>query len=236
MSTQPASEHPFEGLIRRRAVLQAGAASVVGLLTQACTTLPEAKTSAKVLGFTAVPISLVDKLTIPPEYAAQIIYKWGDPTGVAGAMPAFKPDASNSAAEQALQAGMHHDGMHFFPLDTRGQRGLLVLNHEYTDEKLLHSDGNTVWTLEKTRKSQHAMGVSVIEVVKTASGWQQVLPSPYARRIHGNTPIRISGPAKGDKLLQTAMNPAGDAVVGTFANCAMGVTPWGTYLTCEENF
>ena len=222
--------------MRRRAVLQAGAASVVGLLTQACTTLPEAKTSTKVLGFTSVPISAADKLTIPPEYAAQIIYKWGDPTGVVGAMPAFKPDASNSAAEQALQAGMHHDGMHFFPLDAGGKRALLVLNHEYTDEQLLHSDGNTVWTLEKTRKSQHAMGVSVIELVKTASGWQQVLPSPYARRIHGNTPIRISGPAKGDKLMQTAMNPAGDAVVGTFANCAMGVTPWGTYLTCEENF
>ena len=32
-------------------------------------------------------------------------------------MPAFKPDASNSAAEQEAQMGMHHDGMHFFPLD-----------------------------------------------------------------------------------------------------------------------
>jgi uncharacterized protein len=238
------AEHPFEGLIRRRAVLQAGAASVVALLTQGCATHPmqpaltEATRAngAQLLGFTAVPISAADKLVVPPEYSAKIIYKWGDATGVAGAMPTFKPDASNTAAEQALQAGMHHDGMHFFPLGANGRSGLLVMNHEYTDEKLLHTDGASVWTAEKVRKSQHAMGVSVIEVTLTADGWKQVLPSRYARRIHGYTPMRISGPAKGDKLMQTALNPAGDAVFGTFANCAMGVTPWGTYLTCEENF
>lgn len=233
--------HPFEGLIRRRAVLQAGAASVVALLTQGCATQPNVAGMAQasgwpLLGFTGVPISSADKLVIPPEYTANILYKWGDATGVAGALPAFLPDASNSAAEQALQAGMHHDGMHFFPLNTNGRSGLLVMNHEYTDEKLLHTDGVSVWTAEKVRKSQHAMGVSVIEVALTASGWQQVLPSRYARRIHGNTAMRISGPVKGDKLMQTTLNPAGDAVFGTFANCAMGVTPWGTYLTCEENF
>ena len=233
--------HPM--FLKRRTVLQAGAASMVGLLAQGCTTWP-ANQSPKLLGFTGVPISLADTLSIPPEYMAQIIYKWGEPTGVmvngVGAMPAYKPDASNSAAEQALQAGMHHDGMHFFPLtsalDSSGQRALLVMNHEYTDEALLHTDGVTVWTAEKVRKSQHAMGVSVIELVKTAAGWQQVLPSTYARRIHANTPMRVSGPATGDKLMQTAANPAGDAVLGTYANCAMGVTPWGTYLTCEENF
>ena len=233
--------HLFEGLLRRRAVLQAGAASVVALLTQGCATPPDVKmttgtASGKLLGFTGVPISAADKLVVPTEYSAKILYKWGDPTGVAGALPAFLPDASNSAAEQALQAGMHHDGMHFFPLGKSGRSGLLVMNHEYTDEQLLHTDGVKVWTAEKVRKSQHAMGVSVIEVALTASGWQQVLPSRYARRIHGNTPIHISGPATGDKLLQTALNPAGDAVFGTLANCAMGVTPWGTYLTCEENF
>lgn len=235
------AEHPFEGLIRRRAVLQAGAASVVALLTQGCATPLDAKGQATaagepLLGFTAVPISAADKLSIPREYSAKVIYKWGDPTGVSGAMPVFLPDASNSAAEQALQAGMHHDGMHFFPLGVNGRSGLLVMNHEYTDEQLLHTDGVSVWTAQKVRKSQHAMGVSVIEITKAADGWQQVLPSRYARRIHGYTPMHLRGPAKGDKLLQTAQNPAGDAVFGTFANCAMGVTPWGTYLTCEENF
>lgn len=245
-------------LDRRQFLLQSGsAAAVVALFGQGCAATvaparpdatgatPVTATRGGVLGFTGVPASLRDGVVIPPEYEWQLLYPWGTPTGVAGRMPAFAPDAANSAEDQAVQAGMHHDGMHFFALDATGERGLLVMNHEYTDEQLLHTDGvkgaaggasATGWTAAKVRKSLHAMGVSVIEIRRTAQGWQQVSPSPFARRVHGNTPMRIAGPAAGTPLLRTAANPAGDAVLGTFANCAMGVTPWGTYLTCEENF
>ncbi|MEJ8858154.1 PhoX family phosphatase [Variovorax robiniae] len=217
----------------RRDLFKTGAAAaVVALLGEGCTSA--APVQGATLGFTAVPASLADAVAVPPEYQQQVLYPWGSPTGIAGSMPAFAPDASNSAADQAVQAGMHHDGMHFFAM---GQdRGLLVMNHEYTDEQLLHTDGASPWTADKTRKSLHAMGVSVIEVERSSGGWRQVLPSRYARRIHGNTPMRIAGPAAGTPRMRTAANPAGDQVFGTFANCAMGVTPWGTYLTCEENF
>ena len=57
-----------------------------------------------------------DTLVVPKGYVAQVIAAWGEPVGIAGAMPAWRGDASNSAAEQALQMGMHHDGMQFFPL------------------------------------------------------------------------------------------------------------------------
>jgi secreted PhoX family phosphatase len=170
------------------------------------------------------------------EYEFQVLYRWGDPTGIGSSMPAFRPDASNTAEDQALQAGMHHDGMHFFPLGSDGRRALLVLNHEYTDEQQLHADGAAPLTAAKVRKSQHAVGVSVIEIERLPSGWRQVLPSGYARRIHARTPMHIAGPAAGSALLQTAADPSGRVVLGTLANCAMGVTPWGTYLTCEENF
>ncbi len=218
----------------RRLFLQTGAASLVSLLG-ACRALPQTAHAAWP-GFTSVAANLRDEVTVPQGYTFSILYKWGDPAGVAGSLPAFRPDASNTAQEQAVQAGMHHDGMHFFPLGNGGNRGLLVMNHEYTDEGLLHRDGVREWTLEKVRKSQHAMGVSVIEVALGPQGWQQVLPSRYARRIHGSTAMRISGPAAGHAAMRTAANPGGDEVLGTFANCAMGVTPWGTYLTCEENF
>ncbi len=217
--------------IERRQFLQTSAAAIVTLLAQGCAS----PRSANALGFGPVPANLLDTVTLPPEYTSQVLYPWGAPTGIPGAMPPFLADAGNSAADQALQAGMHHDGMHFFPLGA--DHGLLVLNHEYTDERLLHTDGVSVWSDEKVRKSLHAMGVSVIEITRDASGnWTQVLPSPYARRIHGRTPIRLAGPAAGTPLMQTAADPAGTRVFGTFANCSMGVTPLGNYLTCEENF
>ncbi len=216
----------------RRLALKSAVAAVAAMMRP----VGYAGTSRPPLGFTAVPGSLRDAVVVPPEYEYHVLYRWGDPTGIGSSLPAFRPDASNTADDQALQAGMHHDGMHFFPLGSDGRRALLVLNHEYTDEHQLHADGAAPLTAAKVRKSQHAVGVSVIEIERLPSGWRQVLPSGYARRIHARTPMHIAGPAAGSALLQTAADPSGREVLGTLANCAMGVTPWGTYLTCEENF
>ena len=78
---------------------------------------------------------------------------------------------------------MHHDGMAFFPLDGSSQRGLLVMNHEYVDDGLLHTDGMKTWTAEKVRKSQAAHGVSVIEVQREGKPGSRCGPRSYARRI-----------------------------------------------------
>jgi secreted PhoX family phosphatase len=155
--------------------------------------------------------------------------------------PAFKQDASNSAAEQALQWGAHNDGLVYFPI-SGPTHGLLVQNNEYTDEGLLFPDGIANWTAEKTNKSINAHGVSIIEITKQGGKgykggeWRVVRPSGYARRITGQTPIKIGGPAAGDDRLKTTADPTGTLVLGTLNNCAMGFTPWGTYLACEENF
>ena len=175
-------------------------------------------------------------MVVPSGYTAQVFFAWGDPISDG---PVFKPDASNTAAEQMLQAGMHHDAIHFFPLpmgSDSSTRGLLAINHEYADDGLLHVGGMEPWTAEKVAKSQAAHGVSIIEVTFEGGQWKVVRPSTSARRITGRTPIRFSGPAAGHGLLQTSADPAGTTVLGTLNNCAHGVTPWGTYLTCEENF
>lgn len=191
------------------------------------------------LGFKGITVSTADTVRVPQGYSTSVLYRWGDPVGSAAGMPAFKPDASNSAAEQALQAGMHHDGIHYFPLPYGAEssgHGLLVINHEYTDDGLLHPDGFANWSAEKVRKAQNAHGCSVIEVRQQGGQWNVVQPSKYARRVTGNTPMRISGPAARAAAMKTAADPAGTEVLGTLNNCAHGYTPWGTYLTCEENW
>ncbi|MFM2053269.1 MAG: hypothetical protein RL456_1306 [Pseudomonadota bacterium] len=193
--------------------------------------------SGRSIGFESVPMRAVDQVVVPVGYRATVLYRWGDPVGAAVGRPPFRPDGSNTAAEQALQAGMHHDGIHYFPLDGQSSRGLLAINHEYVDDGLLHPDGMKTWSAAKVAKSIAAHGVSVIEVERDASArWSVVQPSRYARRITASTPMAVAGPAAGHALMRTAADPSGRQVLGTLNNCAHGATPWGTYLTCEENF
>ena len=220
----------------RRTVLRGGiGALATGLLAPLAGCAAAGRGDAPLLGFKGIPVSTADTVVVPEGYQAQVIAPWGDPIGIPGAEPPFRHDASNSAAEQAVQAGMHHDGMHFFSLDG-STAGLLAINHEYVDDGLLHPDGLKTWSAEKVRKSQAAHGVSVIEVRQAGGRWEVVRPSRWARRITATTPMRIAGPAAGHPLVRTAADPDGRLVLGTFANCASGITPWGTLLTCEENF
>jgi secreted PhoX family phosphatase len=195
--------------------------------------------SAPLLGFKSVPVGTADTVVVPEGYSVQVIAPWGDPVGLSGENPAFRWDGANSAAEQEAQLGMHHDGIHFFrhPMAPGSSTaGLLVMNHEYTDDGLLHADGMKTWTAQKVRKAQAAHGVSVVEVEMKDGRWSLVRPSPWARRITANTPMELTGPAAGHALLRTAADASGKRVLGTLNNCASGITPWGTYLTCEENF
>ena len=188
------------------------------------------------LGFKSVAVSVADTVVVPEGYVATPFAPWGEAIGVAGNMPAFRPDASNSAADQAVQMGMHHDGIQYYPLDG-SRRGLLAMNHEYIDDGLLHTDGYTTWSAEKVAKAQAAHGVSVIEVLLDGAGqWQMVRPSRYARRFTAATPFAVGGPAAGHPLMRTAADPTGRRVLGTLNNCASGMTPWGTYLSGEENW
>ncbi len=224
---------------RRRILMRAGVAgavaSVFSPLLAGCAGGPAPAGSGPLIGFKSVPVSTADKVIVPEGYVATPAFMWGEPVGVPGNMPAFRPDGSNSAADQAVQVGMHHDGMHYFPLDG-SRRGLLVFNNEYTDDGLLHPDGTRTWNAEKTRKSIAAHGVTVLEIEARGGEWSMVRPSRLARRITAATPMAIAGPAAGHPMMRTAGDPAGNRVLGTLNNCAHGYTPWGTYLTCEENF
>lgn len=232
---------------RRRIVLRSGLGALATRLLAplaaasgaaalgACAAMDGKAAAAARIDFKSIPPSTADTVIVPEGYVAEVIAPWGDPVGLSGLMPAFKADASNSAAEQEAQLGMHHDGLHFFPLED-SRRGLLVMNHEYVDDGLLHPDGMKTWSAAKVNKAQAAHGVSVVEVELKDGRWQLVRPSRWARRITAYTPMALSGPAAGHALLRTAADPDGRRVLGTINNCASGITPWGTYLTAEENF
>jgi len=226
--------------LSRRRVLQCGVGGLFAALLplSAC----QRQLNSPLLGFEGIAIAdLTDNVVVPPGYHAQVFYRWGDPVSDG---PAFKMDASNTADEQLVQAGMHHDALQFFPLPSGSEQsthGLLVMNHEYIDAQILHADGGIFdspenYTADKTLKEQYAHGISVIEVLSRDGQWQIVRPSPLARRITARTPMAMSGPVAGSRYLKTEADPVGQAILGTFNNCANGKTPWGTYLSCEENF
>ncbi len=190
------------------------------------------RAARSLLGFPAVLTGTADTIVVPDGYVAEVLIPWGEPIRTDG--PAWKADASNTAAEQAEQIGMHHDGMHFFPLGDgrRGnENGLLVLNHEYVDQTLLSPDGAGTMTQAKVDKALAAHGVSVVNVALVGGRWQRI-DSNHNRRITGTTSMAFSGPVGGDHPRLRTSRPVG----GTLNNCSHGVTPWGTYLTCEENW
>jgi uncharacterized protein len=217
----------------RRTLLQGSAIASISSL-MGCAGL--ANGAGPTIGFKAILPGLGDKLVVPEGYTATAIAAWGEPIGLAGGMPAFKPDGSNTAADQAMQMGMHHDGVAYFAINGSSTNGLIAINHEYTDDGLLHVGGFNNMDAEKVKKSQNAHGLSVYEVALKDGKWDMVRPSKYARRIPMSTPFSIGGPAAGHAMMRTAADPAGTTILGTLNNCASSKTPWGTYLSGEENF
>ncbi|MFJ1336949.1 PhoX family protein [Pseudomonas caricapapayae] len=186
------------------------------------------------LGFTSIPSATADSISLPPGYKSSVLISWGQPLH-AGA-PAFDVSGQGTAKAQELQFGDNNDGMSLFPFPDDDNRALMAINNEYTNYRYLYPHGGQPTSAEEVHKAQAAEGVSVIEVKRSNGQWQFVQDSPYNRRIHGNSPIRVSGPAAGDAWMKTTADNSGRKVLGTFQNCANGKTPWGTYLTCEENF
>jgi uncharacterized protein len=86
------------------------------------------------------------------------------------------------------------------------------------------------------RKEIAAHGVSVVEIQKDENGIWGVVDSLLNRRITAGTEMEIRGPVRGSDLVKTKFSPNGTMTRGTINNCAHGYTPWGTYLTCEENW
>lgn len=198
-----------------------------------------------------------DALELAPGYRYQIVARWGDPLwrGDPGLDPAtlHRPEtllAPGAAAAQARRFGTNCDAIAYFPLGTGASRqGLLCVNHEYVDIGSTFA-GLPAFGRERARIlqawieanpravawMQAAHGISVMHVEQARGGhWGVATGGPHTRRITATTPCEIMGPARAAPLLRTQADPTGTRTLGTFANCAGGKTPWGTYLSGEEN-
>ncbi|MDX7858313.1 PhoX family phosphatase [Aeromonas caviae] len=228
---EPAFNRLIEAGLSRRGFLKGvGAASMVAFFAASPVAQAVAAATRPLLGFQAVPASVADTIVVPPGYKAEVLIAWGD---------ALFPDApafaqSNDAKAQARQFGDNNDGMSFFPLGP--DRALLAVNNEYTNYEYLFADGGKTLSAEAVAKAQAAHGVSLVELARIDGKWQANPKGALNRRITATTPMTLSGPAAGHALLKTQADPEGRTALGTFNNCANGQTPWGTYLTCEENF
>jgi secreted PhoX family phosphatase len=236
MSEQHEMQTDFEIMVSaalsRRSLLQGGAA--LGLFLAGAPALgATASNTRSTLGFTGISASTADEFRVPPGYLAKPLISWGDPL-LAGA-PEHDESATQPAAAQALQMGDNNDGMSLFVISDN--HALLVVNNEYSNLHTLHAHGGAATTADDVLKDHYAHGVSILEIERdAATGFWRYLPgAALNRRITVRTPMQISGPAAGHPLLQTTADPTGRHCLGTYGNCANGKTPWGTYLTCEEN-
>jgi uncharacterized protein len=221
-------------------LLQAGIAGAA----PSPTTRPRATTGRPTrLGFTEVPPSDADTVVVPDGYTCDVLVPWGTPL-LAGSAPWAK-DASNTATDQEGQVGFNHDGMHFFPLGAgreRNRRGLLVpeprvrpAGHTASgraDARRRQADGGRGGT-QGDRRPRRLGGRDPPGRTcwRLAGGPGALQPAHHGRDADGVHRASAPLPLAADALLA-----ARHALPGTLNNCAHGVTPWGTYLTCEENF
>jgi hypothetical protein len=232
-------ETEFAGLaekaISRRSVLAAGVGfGAAAFITGATTALtPFRALASSRIPFEPVAANSLDTITVPKGYSWRPVAMWGDPLW--SKSMAFDHVSRGSGDSQELAFGDNNDGMTLF---TDGDRHILAVNNEYTNLEIIYAnrDAKKPANADDVRKGKAAHGVTVMEIRQDDGRWSIVKDSPYNRRITADTPMEITGPARGHALLKTAADPNGTESKGTWNNCANGRTPWGTYLTCEENF
>jgi len=228
--------------LSRRGLLKAGAVLTVavgaGGALAACTTTPAAPPAMPVgLNYATVAPNTADAVTLPPGYDQNVVIRWGDPV-VVGA-PAFDFE-NQTAAAQAGQFGYNNDFCGLVPLPGgAAERYLLFANHEYTLEPLMfrgYDPENPTEDQIRIALEAHGLTVVVIERDRGTGRMTAVLDAQYNRRYTVTSEFVLDGPAAGSDLLKTSADPTGTRAFGTVNNCSGGVTPWGTFLSGEENF
>ena len=134
---------------------------------------PVTPPAALKLGFESLPNSMTDGCVVPAGYVAHVFAAWGTPLND-NAQP-WDQNGNNTSNDLLNAMGMHHDGMHYFPLEGSSTEGLLAVNHEYIDAQALHPSGPTLVAgkrpVEEVRKEVNAHGVAIVHVRREGGRW-----------------------------------------------------------------
>jgi len=129
-----------------------------------------------------------------------------------------------------LRFGSNNDFLAFIPFDDTQEEGLLWVNHEYLNPLFIEGfSGFENRDKSQIYKEMKEVGGSIIHIKfdKSSQKWEFLSSEKYNKRLDAYTPIPFAWKEEiaGSK-----------EAIGTLANCAGGVTPWNTVLTCEENY
>lgn len=229
-------QHPQAGRTRRsfiRGVAAAGASTAAAVALDGAGITDLLGDSAVAAGpptpfsdFKALAASSADQVEVPEGFRADVLIQWGD-------------EFLNSDGTK-LRYGFNNDFLAFLKLDGKPDEGLLFVNHEYPAPFFQHGNkGPGGKTAEQVELEKDSVGNSIVHIKRVDGLWQVVSPSPYNRRITGGAPdCAFTGPLRGTIQQNADGTPIEieATAAGSLANCSGGITPWGTTLSCEENY
>ena len=203
-------------------------------------------------------IGLADRVVVPEGYRSELLLSWGDPLGQGrfgfnNDYLAFTPLADGRAlltvnfeyiSPRPWCAG--YAEVMGVALPFRALReGLAARGGSVDVASLAPEDPLRAPILTVAQAAMDDLGIGVVGLERDGAGRWRHRPGRLERRITGlsgwrdpGQRLRTSGPAaavfrRRDRLGYD--DGLGDRVIGSFANCAGGQTPWGTVLSAEEN-
>ncbi len=128
--------------------------------------------------------------------------------------------------------GFNCDFTCFIPLDEENPNdGLLWVNHEYVNPLFVsdydYKTSEKSKTKEQVDTEMYNVGGSIVRIRQENGKWNVVHNDPRNRRITAKTAIKLNW----DQEIKGT-----STAIGTLANCSGGITPWNTFVTCEENY
>lgn len=123
-----------------------------------------------------------------------------------------------------LKFGYNNDFLQFIPIDKT--RAKLWVNHEYIDPFFVSKAQSFEKTKAQVIAEMQQVGGSIWDLTLVKGEWKIDLEG-QGYQLHANIPIPFS---------RNETIKGSSEAIGTLANCSGGLTPWGTILTCEENY